>query len=343
MASKGHTPRVGGLHVVVVYGYAKSRVIVASSVGGYDTAMDEDPGFRDIKRKPKPGWERWRPPPPDRWARAGFRGKTVWDWLDLLIVPLMLALITIAFAWQQDARQNDIEDRRADAERKLAEQRAQDEALQAYLDQMSTLMLEKDLRESEVNSEVRTLARARTLTVLERLDPTRKTEVIRFLSEAELINAVTAGEGAQPIIDLTGANLSHTNLSDTNLNSAYLSKSDLSYANLRSAYLNAALDRADLRGADLRDAFVFDAQMPLADLRGADLSGADLSGANLAWADLSHANLSDTVLDGASLASAEGITGEELEQQAASLEDATMPSHQKYEDWLKDRGGSKND
>ena len=54
------------------------------------------------------------------------------------------------------------------------EQRAQDPALQAYLDQMSTLLLEKDLRNSEEDSEVRTLARARTLTVLERLDPSRK-------------------------------------------------------------------------------------------------------------------------------------------------------------------------
>jgi hypothetical protein len=34
----------------------------------------------------------------------------------------------------------------AEAERKLAQQRAQDEALQAFLDQMGQLLLEKDLR-----------------------------------------------------------------------------------------------------------------------------------------------------------------------------------------------------
>src|SRR5215203_4023897 len=104
---------------------------------------------------------------PSRW---GLRGKTVWDWLQLFIVPLALVLIGLVFSMQQDARQQQIENQRAEAERELAEQRAQDEALQAYLDQMGQLMLDKDLRGSEEESEVRTLARARTLTVLSRLD-----------------------------------------------------------------------------------------------------------------------------------------------------------------------------
>jgi hypothetical protein len=54
----------------------------------------------------------------------------------------------------------------AEAERKLAQQRAQDEALQAFLDQMGQLLLEKDLRTSEEGSAVRTLAKARTVTAL---------------------------------------------------------------------------------------------------------------------------------------------------------------------------------
>src|SRR5215204_1622270 len=65
---------------------------------------------------------------------TGFRGKTVWDLLQLLIVPLALAVVGLWFAAQQDARQQEIENQRADAERELAEQRAQDEALQSYLD-----------------------------------------------------------------------------------------------------------------------------------------------------------------------------------------------------------------
>jgi uncharacterized protein YjbI with pentapeptide repeats len=74
----------------------------------------------------------------------------------------------------------------------------------------------------------------------------------------------------------------------------------------------------DLRGAYLRGAY----------LRGADLSGADLSGA-----DLSEAKLSEAILYGVA-----GITNEQLEQRAKSLEGATMPNGQKYEDWLKSKG-----
>ena len=59
---------------------------------------------------------------------------------------------------QQDARQQRFEDQRAEAERELAVQRAQDEALQAYLDQMSQLMLERKLLEAEPGDPVHTLS-----------------------------------------------------------------------------------------------------------------------------------------------------------------------------------------
>ena len=138
-------------------------------------------------------------------SRWGFRGMTVQDLLQLLIVPLVLVVISFVFVMQQDQRQRRIENQRAEAQRALAAQRAQDEALQAYLDQMSTLLLEKDLRVSEEDTEVRTLARARTLTVLERLDPSRKTAVANFLAEAKLIANV---DGKNPVIALNDADLS---------------------------------------------------------------------------------------------------------------------------------------
>ena len=153
--------------------------------------------------KRAPWWKRlWR------WTEFGER--SAWDWLQLLIVPLALAVIGLWFSAQQDVRQSAIE-----------EQRAQDAALQAYLDQMSSLLLEKDLRASDKDSEVRTLARARTLTVLERLDPSRKKAVMQFLVEAEQVQSVEGGRG--PIIALTSANLSDVNLSLVNLSGADLS------------------------------------------------------------------------------------------------------------------------
>jgi hypothetical protein len=43
------------------------------------------------------------------WTLREFGGKTLWDWMGLLIVPVVLSLITVVFAWQQDIRQNEIE------------------------------------------------------------------------------------------------------------------------------------------------------------------------------------------------------------------------------------------
>ena len=96
---------------------------------------------------------------------TGFGDKTFWDWLQLLsalAIPVVLAAAGLWFAAQQEARQQQIENQRAKAERELADQRAQDEALQGYLNQMGSLLLEKGLHTSDEDSEERTLARADT-------------------------------------------------------------------------------------------------------------------------------------------------------------------------------------
>src|SRR5215208_183842 len=231
------------------------------------------------------------------WTLKEFGGQTVWDWLHLLsalAIPVVLAIVGLWFTAQQDARQQQTENQRAEAEREIATQRTQDETLQAYFDQMSMLLLEKNLRNSKEDSEVRILARARTLTVLRRLDKIRRDEIMQFLLEADLVHRV--GESV-PVIDL---------------GRAYLVDVDLSGANL---------SRADLGGANLIHAV----------LSGAVLSGADLGGAFLSITDMSDANLS-----GADLTDATGLTDEQVAA-AESLEGATMPNGQKYEEWLKDK------
>src|SRR5919205_3832255 len=139
------------------------------------------------------------------WTSRELGGKTIWDWLQLLIVPIMLSLITIAFTWQQDVRQQRIADSRADQARKIEEQRAQQATLQAYLDQMGTLLLDRDLHGADEDSDVRRLARARTLVVLDALGPDRQNKVFRFLNETELIQAGTGDR--PPIISLKYASL----------------------------------------------------------------------------------------------------------------------------------------
>ena len=89
---------------------------------------------------------------------------------------------------------------------------------------------------------------------------------------------------------------------------------------------------------DLRWAHLSAADLREADLSGADLTNATLLGANLRGADLTSTDLTNTDLTNADLTDAQ-VTEEQLEA-AKSLEGATMPNGQKYEDWLKskDRG-----
>jgi hypothetical protein len=226
--------------------------------------LDEEPGKR--------------PPLRSRlWARTGFGDKTLWDLLQLMIVPLALAAIGFWFTAQQEARQRQIEDRRAQVEREIEAERAEQVTLQAYLDQMGTLMLDRNLRAADENSDVRRLARARTLVVLDALGPTRQERLLRFLKEAELIR------GTPPVIPLKYASLENIELPHRILlRGADLQQADLSGANL--AHI------------DLRDAYLAGAHFEGADLEGAHLEGADLSGTFLEGADLSDANLADADL-----------------------------------------------
>src|ERR671912_411735 len=269
-------------------------------------------------------------------SRWGFRGMTVRDWLPIvgaLLVPVVIALGIWAITWQLDK----LENQRAEAERELAEQQAQDEALQAYLDQMSQLILDRKLLEveqgdplHEQGDPVHTLAQARTSTAILRLDAQHNESVTHFLIHSGL--AVRSKDSARV---LRGSTLSHAKLSGAHLPDADLGDADLSGADLSNALLLNADLVAHLTNADLSDASLIGADLRDANLFGADLRDANLISADLSRADLSEANLIGANLENANLSGAEGITNAELEQQAVSLVGADLPNGQKYEDWLK--------
>lgn len=193
------------------------------------------------------------------------RGKTLWDWMQLLIIPAVLAA---GVWWLQRTERK--------TEQKIADERSREATLQAYLDQMTELLLEKDLRNSEQSNEVRTVARVRTLTTLDQLDGLRKATLLRFLHETQLIAK------PNPIIDLQNANLSNVILTEF-----VLDETDLSDVNLRSAMLQLlSLRGANLSGASLSKAYLFNIR-----LAEANLQYADLVGATLFFVDLRLANL----------------------------------------------------
>jgi uncharacterized protein YjbI with pentapeptide repeats len=212
--------------------------------------------------------------------------KTFWDWMSLVFIPLAGGLTIAVVGYLFNLKQRE----REEAVQSL---RAQDEALQRYLDQMSDLLVNQNLRPEPADAEsngarnyldrvrnllaelnllsapedtnpklyVRDLAQARTVAVLLGLDSEHKRRPLKLVHELGLIT-----KGDQPL-ELKNVGLDGANLRELTLHTAYLQCADLRVANLKGA---------DLEGTDLT----------LADLRGSDLSRADLRGVDLTEANL---------------------------------------------------------
>jgi uncharacterized protein YjbI with pentapeptide repeats len=248
------------------------------------------------------GW-RWTGLPAGSQSAQG--AKTLWDWLQLLIVPAVLAAGGLLFNAQQSARQD-----------RATEAQEQEATLVAYLDHMSDLLLAHELRSVDADGVVRQVARAHTLTALRRLDGGRRSAIVVFLYQAQLIL------GKVPIVPLHSANLSKVNLSGADLPGANLSKADLSGAILCWAKLpEALLSGAVMPGADLSEAVMPEAVLPGAVLRGAKLCRTDLSGADLSGAVMPGADLRGVVLHGAVLPDAD-LRGANLS--GANLREAVL-------------------
>jgi uncharacterized protein YjbI with pentapeptide repeats len=241
------------------------------------------------------GERRWKKAPDEEVQPA----KTLWDWLQLLIVPTILIGVTFVWSATQTRSDNRREDRRIAADRAAAEEARRDATFEAYLNQMSRLMLDKKLLTSKRGDAVRAVARTVTLTALRRLDGERRGAVVRFLAEARLL------EGQTPRVFLQGADLREAVLTQAFLVRAYLGGADLRGAALSGAVLGEArLSNANLMDADLRGANLSGASLARAKLKDADLSGASLAGASLAGAKLKDADLRDADLRGADLVTA---------------------------------------
>ncbi len=176
--------------------------------------------------------------------RTGFEGKTLWDKLNLfgtLAIPLIIALATIGFGLLQ-LHLADLQHQQ-DQQQALDQQRVT--ILQTYIDNIQDLLLNHNLLKSKPTDDVAILARARTLTALQGLDPQRKGRLLNFLYEVKLIGSkeitVPPYTVLSAIINLRGANLSYADLIGANLVSTDLSGASLSGANLN----NAAFGEAD--------------------------------------------------------------------------------------------------
>ena len=185
--------------------------------------------------------------------------KTLWDWLDLLVVPVVLAIGAYL-----------LEGSRKRSERAVESDRQKQQILDGYFEYVSDLLLSNHLSNTTTADLARELARTRTLTALRLLDGKRKAQVLQFLYEARLIDP-------RPVINLNGADFK----------GALLDEATLSGAELRGAYFAGASIRfATLVGTDIRGS----------DFSGVDFTWSDLTNARLAQAKLDNANIQTATL-----------------------------------------------
>lgn len=196
---------------------------------------------------------------------TGFRTRTLWDWLDLAVVPLSLAFGAFLLNRAASAR-----------DRQLASEREFYALLGPLLP-----------REGSMAS-----LRVFIFSTLDSLDPDRKVQILRALYEAGLIS------DKSPAIDLRGANFRGVNLRGMKLQHANLSGADLRGADLS----NTDLQFAILQDTDLTGASSWHGKTVLAQ---ALLEGTNLTRARLARADLCRATLAWPTLDGTDLRGAD--------------------------------------
>ena len=258
------------------------------------------------------------------------RGKKLWDFFELLVIPVALALV----AWYLNSQ-----DRKA--EREETRERVQEAAFQRYLDNMTELIVSHDLKGSQgrvgrlEDGAIQEVAQTRTVSVLRALDSPRRNSVFHFLRDSGLGEFLLVSASLQGInlshtsidsinlrnvdlrcsnqieADLRGTDLKGANLFGADLSGANLAESNLSKANLRDAkFSRAILKSANLKetilsGADLSDVDLSNANMVSSDLYLANLKSANLSGVNLENSNLSGADLSGSILRGARLIGAD--------------------------------------
>lgn len=204
-------------------------------------------------------------------------GKTLWDWLELLIVPIVLALGTLFFEarWKAAAERQEVGRQRQGVL----------EGFMTYVSQMVVPVREYGLDERD---RVSSMIRSRALSAVRQLDPERKTQLLQFLSEAGLLKRVEERGSKDFFISLIGADLSYLDL-----DGAALVDSELRGA----LFEGTTFRHAQLLGADLRGSVFRNADFSQANLDGADLHQAVLSRVRVAGASFNRSRLEDVLVE----------------------------------------------
>lgn len=183
--------------------------------------------------------------------------KTVWDLIQLFLIPFVLISVSIIF--------NNIQKKR---EQEIAAQIEYENVFQNYLKNLSELLLHHNLLTSNEGDVARALASTRTKTTLRVLDGSRRGRVIRFLYDTGLIQ-IEKNIISTDILEFYGAHMINFRFKNATLKNARLDRSD---------FRGAVMDNVDLTNTTLKNAMLRNADFTTAILTGANLEGAIYDG-----------------------------------------------------------------
>jgi uncharacterized protein YjbI with pentapeptide repeats/uncharacterized membrane-anchored protein YhcB (DUF1043 family) len=273
---------------------------------------------------------------------SGLRGKNVWDWLQLIIVPLVLAgggfLLQRfesdrlkqqeAFEKEREKHQQALEKERIEAqverEREQAKNNLMDNIFQSYLDDISTLLIDKRLQtmlDIVTAERLREEAEKKAAKAKENGDEQaadsangteQETKAIETLPAIEIDNGKLAE--AKAVVTVARARtvtaLRSLDVDRRNLLANFLRETGLVTGEQGSLLVGIQLEKVDLSETHLYDFNLSQANLYQANLSHAYLYRANLSHAMLMEANLNHlraygTNLSYTMLNYANLLHAE--------------------------------------
>lgn len=215
----------------------------------------------------------------------GPRSKTLWDWLDLILIPAVLAMV----AWIY----KEFDKTKTKKEELINRQNL---SLDNFIKTITELNLEYNLSSDKPIEGTSEIARSRVILVLNDLDSASKGQVLQFLYESNLVNQ-------NPKIKLVGANFRESNLRGIDLSfaeirGAYFSDSDLSKCNFSSStFVGCDFTDSDFSESKVNNVDFSYTNLTKCKFHKVDLRSTNLEGATLDYADLTKAKILSHQLD----------------------------------------------
>jgi hypothetical protein len=164
----------------------------------------------------------------------GIRDKTFWNWMELLIVPLILAAGAMYLDMSQTAKQDELETSRIEEARRIEDERHKVGILNDYRGVITELVKDNGLLSGTPDNGAVEAAKSITDATLSQLDGPQKGALLSFLFHSKLIGHP---ERPNAVISLFNSDFRGAALTNANLSSAILNDTDLSGADLTGALL----------------------------------------------------------------------------------------------------------